>query len=243
MTSLILLALGAAVGVFFLAQKAGYGVVNRVYLSDEATAQRVSQTLGEFQSYVKLNNLTSTDFSQIAGWTMRFYTKNVRSGEIAITKLTYIPAAGFTGRATIAYTATTSLGKTLTGTITMKFITDPRNIDKMNKKVPVYFFSGAEDPVGEKGKGVERAYKAFLKAGMEDVFMRLYPGGRHEAPQAARRHHRRRIFSFSHCSTPPRSVNTSSNVTFLHRKSQLLHSAKIDKAPRAVLRYFSHRRV
>ena len=71
MTSLILLALGAAVGVFFLAQKAGYGVVNRVYLSDEATAQRVSQTLGEFQSYVKLNNLTSTDLSQIAGWTMK----------------------------------------------------------------------------------------------------------------------------------------------------------------------------
>ncbi|HNX99775.1 MAG TPA: S-layer homology domain-containing protein [Oscillospiraceae bacterium] len=54
--------------------------------------------------------------------TMRFYTKNVRSGEIAITKLTYIPAAGFTGRATIAYTATTSLGKTLTGTITMNVV-------------------------------------------------------------------------------------------------------------------------
>ncbi len=62
----------------------------------------------------------------------------------------------------------------------MKFITDPANIAKMNKKMPVYFFSGAEDPVGEKGKGVERAYKAFINAGMEDVFMRLYPGGRHE---------------------------------------------------------------
>jgi alpha-beta hydrolase superfamily lysophospholipase len=62
----------------------------------------------------------------------------------------------------------------------MKFITDPKNIAKMNKKMPVYFFSGADDPVGEKGKGVERAYNAFLSAGMEDVFMRLYPGGRHE---------------------------------------------------------------
>jgi alpha-beta hydrolase superfamily lysophospholipase len=54
------------------------------------------------------------------------------------------------------------------------------NINMMNKKMPVYFMSGADDPVGEKGKGVERAYKAFKKAGMEDVFMRLYPGGRHE---------------------------------------------------------------
>ena len=62
----------------------------------------------------------------------------------------------------------------------MKFITDQNNINMMNKKMPVYFFSGAEDPVGEKGKGVERAYNAFKKAGMEDVFMRLYPGGRHE---------------------------------------------------------------
>jgi alpha-beta hydrolase superfamily lysophospholipase len=62
----------------------------------------------------------------------------------------------------------------------VKFITDQNNINMMNKKMPVYFFSGAEDPVGEKGKGVERAYNAFKKAGMEDVFMRLYPGGRHE---------------------------------------------------------------
>lgn len=76
------------------------------------------------------------------------------------------------------FTATCSVFRDMIGG--MKFITDPRNIEKMNKKVPVYFFSGAEDPVGEKGKGVERAYKAFLKAGMEDVFMRLYPGGRHE---------------------------------------------------------------
>lgn len=62
----------------------------------------------------------------------------------------------------------------------IKFITAPENIAKMKKTLPVYFMSGADDPVGEKGKGVERAYKAFIKAGMQDVFMRLYPGGRHE---------------------------------------------------------------
>lgn len=62
----------------------------------------------------------------------------------------------------------------------IKFITDKNNIAQMNKEKPVYFMSGDGDPVGDYGKGVERAYKAFCDAGLHDVFMRLYPGGRHE---------------------------------------------------------------
>ena len=62
----------------------------------------------------------------------------------------------------------------------LKFITDPANIARMNKAKPVYFMSGQEDPVGDYGKGVERAYKAFCDAGCRDVTIRLYPDGRHE---------------------------------------------------------------
>ena len=62
----------------------------------------------------------------------------------------------------------------------IKFITDKKNIAQMNKEKPVYFMSGDGDPVGDYGKGVERAYKTFCDAGLHDVFMRLYPGGRHE---------------------------------------------------------------
>ena len=62
----------------------------------------------------------------------------------------------------------------------IKFITDQKNIAQMNKKTPVLFISGDTDPVGENGKGVERAYRAFLKAGLQDVTMKLYPGARHE---------------------------------------------------------------
>lgn len=62
----------------------------------------------------------------------------------------------------------------------IKFITDKKNIAQMNKEKPVYFMSGDGDPVGDYGKGVERAYKAFCDAGLHDVFMRIYPGGRHE---------------------------------------------------------------
>lgn len=62
----------------------------------------------------------------------------------------------------------------------IKFVTDQNNIDKMSKEQPIYFMSGDCDPVGDYGKGVDRAYKAFCKAGLHDVTIRLYPGGRHE---------------------------------------------------------------
>ena len=60
------------------------------------------------------------------------------------------------------------------------FITSRRNIEKMRKDIPIYFISGADDPVGELSQGVIRAYKAFLKAGMKDVSLKLYPALRHE---------------------------------------------------------------
>jgi len=72
----------------------------------------------------------------------------------------------------------TSLYRDMMGGI--DFITSKKNIALMNKEKPIYLYAGDEDPVGEYGKGVERAYKAFCAAGCKDVFMRLYPGGRHE---------------------------------------------------------------
>lgn len=60
------------------------------------------------------------------------------------------------------------------------YITKQSNINKMNKDIPVMFLSGSKDPVGENGKGVERAYKAFCKAGIKNIFFKLYPEGRHE---------------------------------------------------------------
>ncbi len=62
----------------------------------------------------------------------------------------------------------------------LKRITDKNNIAKMKKSTPVRFISGSLDPVGENAKGVNRAYKAFLDAGMEDVSVKFIMGGRHE---------------------------------------------------------------
>ena len=53
-------------------------------------------------------------------------------------------------------------------------------INKVEKRLPVLFVSGACDPVGEYGAGVERSYKTLKDAGMIDVSMKLYPNDRHE---------------------------------------------------------------
>ena len=62
----------------------------------------------------------------------------------------------------------------------INLITSPKNLDAMKKDTPVYFMSGSMDPVGECGKGVKIAYENFRKAGMQDVSIKLYEGGRHE---------------------------------------------------------------
>ena len=71
------------------------------------------------------------------------------------------------------FVATVSLFRDMMGGI--RFITDQKNIEKMNKNKPVYFIAGGADPVGENGKGVKRAYKAFCRAGLKDVMIRSTP--------------------------------------------------------------------
>ena len=54
------------------------------------------------------------------------------------------------------------------------------NLERMPKDLPVLFMSGAEDPVGGYGKGVEQVRKQFEAAGMSDVTWILYDNDRHE---------------------------------------------------------------
>lgn len=61
-----------------------------------------------------------------------------------------------------------------------------KEINKQNtfnatpKQLPIFIFSGDEDPVGEMGKGVKKVAKKYLKAGINDLTFKLYKGGRHE---------------------------------------------------------------
>lgn len=60
------------------------------------------------------------------------------------------------------------------------YIQQPRNLQNMRKDLPVFFIAGGDDPVGNYGKGVRQAVRAFQKAGLQDVSVRIYPLCRHE---------------------------------------------------------------
>ena len=57
---------------------------------------------------------------------------------------------------------------------------DKEQLKKMPTSLPVFFLSGAEDPVGSYGRGVEQVYRSFIEIGMKNVQMKLYPDDRHE---------------------------------------------------------------
>ena len=62
----------------------------------------------------------------------------------------------------------------------MDFTAKQENIDKINKDIPILFLSGVDDPVGEQGKGVKRAYNSFKKSGIKNVDIKVYPNLRHD---------------------------------------------------------------
>lgn len=59
-------------------------------------------------------------------------------------------------------------------------IHQPQLMKCLPKDKPVYIFSGEDDPVGHRGKGVRRLIDLYRKHGVQDLEYRLYPGGRHE---------------------------------------------------------------
>lgn len=54
------------------------------------------------------------------------------------------------------------------------------NIEKTSKKLPLFFVSGADDPVGDLGEGVKKVYGMYKAAGMTDITYQLYENDRHE---------------------------------------------------------------
>ena len=59
-------------------------------------------------------------------------------------------------------------------------ISNPSNVAKVPKDMPLYLFAGDRDPVGDNGKGMKRLYEAYKRAAVFDVRLELYADGRHE---------------------------------------------------------------
>ena len=57
---------------------------------------------------------------------------------------------------------------------------DIKRARMIRKDIPVLIVSGTDDPVGDYGKGVEKVYRMYRKAGLENVTLHLFEGDRHE---------------------------------------------------------------
>lgn len=80
------------------------------------------------------------------------------------------PACGYVASRNFYYTFTKGLK-----TIYTKEAAAKVDLDK-----PIYIFSGAGDPVGEYGKGVQKLYDFYKNLGVKELSMKLYENGRHE---------------------------------------------------------------
>ena len=57
---------------------------------------------------------------------------------------------------------------------------DKELLARAPKDLPVLFLSGDDDPVGDRGRGVQKTAQSLRDAGMRRVEVKLYPGARHE---------------------------------------------------------------
>jgi alpha-beta hydrolase superfamily lysophospholipase len=59
-------------------------------------------------------------------------------------------------------------------------LSDPQRLRNIRDDLPIYLFSGSEDPVGQQLEGVELLIHRYEKAGLYDISHDFYLGGRHE---------------------------------------------------------------
>ena len=55
-----------------------------------------------------------------------------------------------------------------------------KKLDSIKKDLPILIMSGDKDPVGENGKLVKKLYDTYKKAGLTNLYLKLYNDGRHE---------------------------------------------------------------
>ncbi len=59
-------------------------------------------------------------------------------------------------------------------------ISSVKNLQNIDPRIPFYILGGSGDPVGQKGKGLQKLADTLTKAGIHDVSLDIWPQGRHE---------------------------------------------------------------
>ena len=59
-------------------------------------------------------------------------------------------------------------------------LANPRRLRSIRRPLPIYLFSGSEDPVGQQLEGLRILMGRYRSAGLSNISHHFYPGGRHE---------------------------------------------------------------
>lgn len=59
-------------------------------------------------------------------------------------------------------------------------LANPCRLRGIRRALPIYIFSGSEDPVGQRLEGIRILVGRYRRAGLSNISHRFYPGGRHE---------------------------------------------------------------
>ena len=59
-------------------------------------------------------------------------------------------------------------------------LADPCEVRKVRDDLPVYIFSGSDDPIGQRLEGVRVLIDRYRSAGLTSISHDFYSGGRHE---------------------------------------------------------------
>ena len=140
-----------------------------VLQAGKAACQLICKTKGEKTADKKLNDLVFSGYNnrvEHPRTTHDWLSRDNRCVDayVADPLCGFVPTAGL-------------LRDMLTGIL---HIQKKQTLGAMDKKLPVFFIAGGDDPVGGYGKGVRMAAQAFRDAGMETVDERIYPLCRHE---------------------------------------------------------------
>lgn len=108
------------------------------------------------------------------------YAKAVPNARTAVDWISADPAVVDAYMADPLCGATFSVGGYAALTSLTDEIASPACVAGVPKTLPYLFVSGAEDPVGNNGKGVRAAAAQLQKAGVRTVEVKLYEGMRHE---------------------------------------------------------------
>nr|WP_285851894.1 alpha/beta fold hydrolase [Sporosarcina luteola] len=129
-----------------------------------------------------MNKMVFGGFNKIAGTPKTPFDWLSRDTK-AVEKYMIDPKCGFVPTARFFTDLFDGLGK----------INEMDDIRQVPNGLPILLLSGLDDPVGNKGKGVWQAARQFTDAGIENITVMLYEGGRHEMLNEV---NREQVFNF-----------------------------------------------